>query len=345
MVKFRLSAVGLMLFFNFMAIMLIMDILEVKNLNLGFETESGFKQALYDVSFSLKKSKIHALVGESGCGKTISAMSILKLLPKTAKITGGEIYLSEQNINILTLNDRALEKIRGSKIALIPQDPMTSLNPLYTIENQLLEVIEKHQNIKGKEAVQKAIEALELVQIPSAKSRLKSYPHEFSGGMKQRAIIAMALACNAQIIIADEPTTALDVTIQAQIMNILDNIKKEIGTSILLITHDLALVEDCADEISVMYSGRIVESASTKEFFKNSNHPYSKALLKSLPSNKSKKGEKLAIIEGQPPSIQQEIKGCKFHPRCEFAMPICSQTVPELKEISPEHLSACYLND
>ena len=331
--------------------MLIMDILEVKNLNLGFETASGFKQALYDVSFSLKKGNIHALVGESGCGKTISAMSILNLLPKTAKIIAGEIYLNEQQTislgqksNILTLNNNALEKIRGSKIALIPQDPMTSLNPLYTIENQLLEVIEKHQKIKGKEAVKKAIEALELVQIPSAKNRLKAYPHEFSGGMKQRAIIAMALACNAQIIIADEPTTALDVTIQAQIMNILDNIKKEIGTSILLITHDLALVEDCADEISVMYSGRIVESALTKEFFKNPNHPYSKALLKSLPSGNSEKGKKLAIIEGQPPSIQQEIFGCKFHPRCEFAIQICSQIVPELKEISPKHLSACYLN-
>lgn len=321
-----------------------MNILEVKNLNLGFETATGFRQALYDVSFSLKKGEIHALVGESGCGKTISAMSILNLLPKTANIKGGEIFLHGQKTNILCLDNKAMEKIRGSKIALIPQDPMTSLNPLYTIENQLLEVIEKHQNIKGKEAVKKAIEALELVQIPSAKSRLKSYPHEFSGGMKQRAIIAMALACNAQIIIADEPTTALDVTIQAQIMNILDNIKKEMGTAILLITHDLALVEDCADEISVMYSGRIVESALTKEFFNNPNHPYSKALLKSLPSNKSKRGEKLAIIEGQPPSIQQEITGCKFHPRCEFAMPICPKTVPELKEINPSHFSACYLN-
>lgn len=316
-----------------------MDILEVKNLNLGFATETGFKQALYDVSFSLKKGEIHALVGESGCGKTISAMSILNLLPKAAKIISGEIFF--EGHNLLDFKKSELEKIRGAKIALIPQDPMTSLNPLYTIGNQLLEVIEKHQGIKGEEAVKKAVEALELVQIPSAKSRLDIYPHEFSGGMKQRAIIAMALACNAQIIIADEPTTALDVTIQAQIMEILANIKKEIGTSILLITHDLALVKDCADEISVMYAGRIVETAPTKEFFENPSHPYSKALLKAVPA---KKGEKLEIIQGQPPSIQQEISGCTFHPRCEFATDICYKEIPELKQTKSKHFSACHLN-
>lgn len=314
------------------------NILEVKNLNLGFETEGGFKQALFDVSFSLEKGKMHALVGESGCGKTMSAMSILRLLPKTAKIKSGEIIFYKQDL--LKISAPEMEKIRGSKIALIPQDPMTSLNPLYTIGNQLLEVIEKHQGLKGKEAQQKAIEALELVQIPSAKERLGVYPHEFSGGMKQRAIIAMALACNAKIIIADEPTTALDVTIQAGIMKILDNIKEEIGTSILLITHDLALVEDCADMISVMYAGKIMENANTKDFFKNPTNPYSKALLKSLPSNK---GEKLATIEGQPPTIQQNIQGCKFNPRCEFAMNICSNEIPQLMEITPDHYCACHL--
>lgn len=316
-----------------------MNILEVKNLNLSFITEAGLRQALYDVSFSLEKGKIHAIVGESGCGKTISAMSILQLLPKTAKITSGEIFFNSQDL--LKLKQSELEKIRGSKIALIPQDPMTSLNPLYTIENQLLEVIKKHQGVEDKEAKERAIKALELVQIPSPKTRIKSYPHEFSGGMKQRAIIAMALACNAEVIIADEPTTALDVTIQAQIMKILNDIKTEFGTSIILITHDLALVGENADEISVMYSGRIVEHATTKEFFEHPNHPYSKALLKSRPSEKA---EKLAIIEGQPPTIQQQIPGCKFHPRCEFAMPVCSKEVPELKEIRPSHISACHLN-
>jgi len=325
-----------------------MNILEVKNLNLGFETEAGFMQALYNVSFSLKKGKIHALVGESGCGKTISALSILQLLPKTAKITSGEIIFTkqgaenkEQEVNLLGLKGRELEKIRGAKIALIPQDPMTSLNPLYTIGNQLVEVIAKHQGLKGKEAEKKAIEALEMVQIPSAKDKLRTYPHEFSGGMKQRAIIAMALACNAEIIIADEPTTALDVTIQAQIMSLLADIKRDTGTSILLITHDLALVGETADEISVMYAGSIVEHAPVEEFFRNPNHPYSKALLKALPSDK---GEKLAVIKGQPPSIQQIITGCKFHLRCEYAMPLCVQAIPELKEICENHFSACHLN-
>lgn len=322
-----------------------MDVLNVKNLNLFFETESGLKQALYDISFSLKRGQVHSLVGESGCGKTISALSILQLLPKTAKITSGEIIFNQSDFqkqqNLLKIKPKEFETIRGAKIALIPQDPLTSLNPLYTIGNQLLEVIQKHQNLKGKEALKKAIEALEAVQIPCAEEKLKAYPHEFSGGMKQRAIIAMALACNAEIIIADEPTTALDVTIQAQIMNILADIKKELGTSILLITHDLGLVKDFADEISVMYAGRIVENAMKKDFFEHTNHPYSRALLKSLPSNKR---EKLFIIEGQPPSIHTQIQGCKFHPRCEFAMPICSKEVPLLKSIAENHLSACHLN-
>jgi len=324
-----------------------MNILDVKNLSLGFNTEAGFKQALFDVSFFVEKGKTLAIVGESGCGKTISALSILKLLPKTAKITSGEILFrkeetgnEQQIINLLNLSEKEMQKIRGAKIALIPQDPMTSLNPLYTIENQLLEVIEKHQNLKGNQAKQKAIEALDAVQIPCAKERLKAYPHEFSGGMKQRAIIAMALACKAEIIIADEPTTALDVTIQAQIMKLLDEIKKEFNTSIILITHDLALVEEVSDKICVMYAGRIVEQASTIDFFKSPRHPYSKALLKSVPS---KRGEKLAIIKGQPPSIQQDISGCKFHPRCEFAMPTCSEFIPPLKEVSKEHFCACLL--
>ena len=321
-----------------------MNILEIKNLNLGFDTESGFLQALHDVCLTLQAGQIHALVGESGCGKSMSAMSILQLLPKTALITSGEIIFHDKNspkpIDILNLEKNELEKIRGAKIALIPQDPMTSLNPLYTIENQLLEVIKKHQGLRGKKAKEKAIEALEMVQIPSVKTRIKSYPHEFSGGMKQRAIIAMALACNAQILIADEPTTALDVTIQAQIMKLLDEIKTNLKTSILLITHDLALVKDNSDKVSVMYLGRIVESAPTEIFFMNPLHPYSRALLKSLPQEK---GQKLSVIEGQPPSLQQKILGCPFNPRCEFATDICKNEIPQLKEISLNHFCACHL--
>lgn len=314
-----------------------MEILEIKNLNLGFETEQGFKQALYDVSFELNSGKMLAIVGESGCGKTMSAMSILRLCPKNAKITSGEIIFD--NKNLLSIPQKEIEKIRGTEIALIPQDPMSSLNPLYTIGNQLLEVIKKHQNIKGKEAEKKAIEALEAVQIPQAKQRLNSYPHEFSGGMKQRTIIAMALACNAKVIIADEPTTALDVTIQAQIMDLLEQIKIEKQTAILLITHDLGIVKDCADDISVMYSGKIIEKAPVEEFFKNPKHPYSKGLLNSLPTQKDKK---LYTIEGQPPSIYQKIQGCKFHPRCNLATQNCEINIPELKEYNQNHFCACF---
>ncbi len=314
-----------------------MGILEIKNLNLGFETEQGFKQALYNVSFELNSGKMLAIVGESGCGKTMSAMSILRLCPKNAKITSGEIIFD--NKNLLSIPKKEIEKIRGTEIALIPQDPMSSLNPLYTIGNQLLEVIKKHQNIKGKEAEKKAIEALEAVQIPQAKQRLNSYPHEFSGGMKQRTIIAMALACNAKIIIADEPTTALDVTIQAQIMDLLEQIKIEKQTAILLITHDLGIVKDCADDISVMYSGKIIEKASVEEFFKDPKHPYSKGLLNSLPTQK---GKKLYTIEGQPPSIYEKIQGCKFNPRCSYATQNCRTNIPELIEYNQNHFCACF---
>ena len=313
-----------------------MAILEVKNLNLGFQFENDFKQALFDVTFSLEKGKMLSIVGESGCGKTMSAMSILNLIPKTASITSGEILYNGENL--LTKSQKEMQKIRGSKIALIPQDPMTSLNPLYTVGDQLLEILKIHQNLQGDDAEKKAIEAFEMVQIPSAKSRLKNYPHEFSGGMKQRAIIAMALACNAEILIADEPTTALDVTIQAQIMNILESIKTNNGTSILLITHDLALVSEHTDDIAVMYAGKIVEKAPNDKFFTNPKHPYSQALLKSLPSNR---GERLETIQGQPPTLSQQIDGCKFNPRCQYCMNICTQQIPQLVDVEQNHKVAC----
>ncbi|MBP3846286.1 ABC transporter ATP-binding protein [bacterium] len=317
-----------------------MSILEVKNLNLGFNVEDNFYQALFDVNFSLEKGQTLALVGESGCGKTMSAMSILNLIPKTAKITSGEIIYNKENL--LNKTQKEMSKIRGGKIALIPQDPMTSLNPLYTVGDQLLEVIKIHKGLKGKAAQKQAIEAFEAVQIPDAKNRLNNYPHEFSGGMKQRAVIAMALAINAEILIADEPTTALDVTIQAQIMKLLNEIKQNHQTAILLITHDLALVSENAQQIAVMYAGRIVEQAQTKEFFANPNHPYSKALLKSIPS---KKQTKLETIQGQPPTLSQKIDGCRFNPRCSFCGDICKERIPDLKEITSNHYSACFLNN
>lgn len=313
-------------------------ILEIKNLNLGFNLSNGFRQAIYDVSLELEKGETLAVVGESGCGKTISVMSILQLLPETAEIKSGEIFYNGKNL--LTLNQKEMQKIRGKKIALIPQDPMTSLNPLYTIGNQLLEIIELHQGIKGKEAQSVAIEALKRVKIPDAEEKMKSYPHEFSGGMKQRVIIAMALACNAEIIIADEPTTALDVTVQAQIMDILREIKEKFNLSIILITHDLGIVAQNAEKVAVMYAGRIVEYAEKEELFKSPKHPYTKALLNVILDINS---EKVETIEGQPPSLMDDISGCSFHPRCLDCMERCVKNEPKLLEINNNSKTACFL--
>ena len=311
------------------------NILEIKNLNLSIDEN----QALYNVNLSLEKGSTHALVGESGCGKTMTAMSVMRLLPKKAVITQGSAVFDGKNL--ISLKEKEMRKIRGNEIALIPQDPMTALNPLYTIGNQLVESIRIHTDLSKREALEKAKDVLNMVKIPDIECKLNYYPHEFSGGMKQRVIIAMALATKAKLIIADEPTTALDVTIQKQIMNLLDEIKKEYGTTILLISHDLALVSNYADDISVMYSGHIVEQASANEFFKNPKHPYSIALLNSLPTNSLLK---LRTIEGNPPSIKENISGCKFHPRCEFCKKdLCTASVPELKDKGLGHYSACFV--
>lgn len=315
-----------------------MSVLDIKNLNLSFRLEQGMFPALYDVSLSLKKGEIHALVGESGCGKSMTAMSIIKLLPKNAVITSGEIFYKD--VNILDLSNKEMQKIRGSEIALIPQDPMTSLNPLYTIGNQLSEVISKDKSLTKSQILKKAEDVLGMVKIPNPKEKLEVYPHELSGGMKQRVIIAMALATDAKIIIADEPTTALDVTIQAQIMKILNDIKNEFDSSILLISHDLGLVGEYADEISVMYSGRIVENARKDEFFNNTMHPYSKALMEALPANA--KGDILKTISGQPPGIQEQITGCRFSKRCEVCEDALCTNIPELKNITASHRVACH---
>lgn len=318
-----------------------MSLLDIKNYSMSFRCEGGIYKTLNNISLSIQPKSMVALVGESGCGKSMTAMSILRLLPKNALIDSGEIIFD--NKNILDLKESEMRAIRGNKIALIPQDPMTSLNPLYTIGNQLLEVIEKNKSITKQEAINKAVEVLDIVKIPKAKEKLNSYPHEFSGGMKQRAIIAMALAANAELIIADEPTTALDVTIQAQIMNILNDIKENLDTSILLISHELNLVGQYSDEISVMYSGRIVEKAPSKLFFEKPLHPYSTALLNSLPAN-TPPNNRLKTIEGQPPNIQEQITGCRFNPRCERMIDkICNVKSPSLKEVEPNHFVECYL--
>ena len=315
-----------------------MNHIEIKNLNLGFMTDTGYRPALFDVSLKLKPGQMHAIVGESGCGKTITAMSIIKLLPKNAVIKSGEIIFEKQNL--LSLTEKEMRKIRGAKIALIPQDPMTSLNPLFTIGNQITETILCHKNISKQEAFNQAVKFLDLVKIPDAKNKMNLYPHELSGGMKQRVIIATALVLNAGVIIADEPTTALDVTIQAQIMSLLDEIKNKFNTSILIITHDLNLIGQYADEISVMYAGNIVENVPNREFFRNPLHPYSKALLKALPGNNK---EKLYTITGAPPSIFENITGCRFNPRCERCINgICTLQTPSLTEVSPFHYVSCY---
>ncbi len=306
-----------------------MTILEIKNLNLSFKSDEKEYQALHNVSLSLKKGEMLAIVGESGCGKTITAMSILRLLAPNAKITSGEIIYNSKNL--LSLPEKEMQKIRGKEIALVPQDPMTSLNPLYTIGSQLLEVIETHQNLKGAEAEKIAIEVLEKVKIPNAKERLNAYPHEFSGGMRQRVIIAMAIACNSKIIIADEPTTALDVTVQAQIMNLLKEIQRDLETSFIFISHDFGLVYEAADTAAVMYAGHVVENAPSYELFKNPKHPYTQALLKTLPDFNS---TKLEAIEGQPPSIKYHFDGCPFEPRCNQKMAICAKQYPELNGVN-----------
>ena len=312
------------------------NIIEIRDLSLFF----GKYQALYDVNLTLKRGSMHALVGESGCGKSMTAMSIMRLLPKTAAITKGNIYFKGENL--LKYKEKQMRELRGNKIALIPQDPMTSLNPLYTISNQLIEAIRTHSKVSERQALRKAKEVMNLVSISDIDKKLNYYPHEFSGGMKQRIIIAMALACQAELIIADEPTTALDVTIQKQIMDLLDEIKKEFGTTILLISHDLALVSNYADYVSVMYSGHIVEEAPARDFFKKPLHPYSIALLNSLPTRNP--ALKLKTIEGAPPSIQEEILGCKFHPRCDICKPdLCEKETPALTKRSANHYSACWV--
>ncbi|MGN0014419.1 MAG: ABC transporter ATP-binding protein [Candidatus Gastranaerophilaceae bacterium] len=315
-----------------------MTLLEIENLNLVFNLQSGTFQALHNVSLKLEKGKILALVGESGSGKTLTAMSVLNLLPNTAKITSGRILY--QNQNILALNNKQMQKIRGKEIALIPQDPMTSLNPLYTIGNQLLEVVTLHKELKGKEAEKYVLEALDAVKIPDAKERLKAYPHELSGGMRQRVAIAAALACDAKIIIADEPTTALDVTVQAQIIELLNEIKNNFGTSIILISHDLALVCENADETAVMYAGSIVEYCKGKDLFFSPKHPYTQALINSLPDLSRKP---LKTITGNPPTIRDSFKGCPFAPRCTKKFNKCETEKPLLKKVSDNEHAACFL--
>lgn len=307
------------------------NILEIENLNLSFLIDGKKYNCIKNLNLSFEKGKMHGIVGESGCGKTITMSSVLGILPNNATIDTGKIIFDGKN---LLDKNTDLMKIRGRKIAYIPQDPMTSLNPLYTIENQLLEVV----NLDGKKPLEEArkiiLEKLEEVGIQNAKDRLKSYPHELSGGMRQRVIIAMALLTGAELIIADEPTTALDVTIQAQIMEILVRIKNS-GKTIIFITHNLALVWQYMDTATIMYLGEVVERNSAKGLFKNPYHPYTKALIQTLPKGTS---EKLKNIKGQPSPITETISGCAYHPRCDFCMEKCKTEHPTFKNNVMCHL-------
>lgn len=313
-------------------------VLQVDNLSTVFLTDDGAIKAVDNVSFSLQKGKVLGIVGESGCGKTVTSLSILNLLPNNAMITSGKIVFDGQNL--LELHQDKMRLIRGNQIALIPQDPLTSLNPVYTIGDQIREVIELHQHLQSDQSKQIAVKVLDQVKIPNPTRILTNYPHELSGGMRQRVIIAMALSCKPKLLIADEPTTALDVTVQAQILDLVRAIQKDEGMSLLLITHDLGVVAEMCQELVVMYAGKIVEYADVYSIYKDPLHPYTIGLLKSLPSKEKKRLEQ---IEGQPPSIHSLPSGCYFEPRCPRRLPECSKVIPELISMPDGRKVRCIL--
>jgi oligopeptide transport system ATP-binding protein len=315
-----------------------MILLDIKHLNIIFPTEAGVARAVEDLSFSINKGEVLGLVGESGCGKSVTALSLLRLLPTPGKIVSGEILY--EGIDLVKLSENEVRKYRGNRIALIPQDPMTSLNPVYTVGFQVVEAIQVHQKISQSEARKNTIELFELVRIPQAKDRINEYPHQFSGGMRQRVMIAMALSCQPELLIADEPTTALDVTVQAQILDLLRSIQKEKHMSILLITHDLGVVAEMCDQVAVMYAGSIVEQANVQELFRNPLHPYTVGLMNCLPKPGT---TRLVPIEGQPPDLVHLPTGCRFADRCVLVEPRSREAVPLFEEKTPGHFVRCVI--
>lgn len=313
-----------------------MSLLAIEHLSTVFDTESGLVRAVSDVSFTLERGSVVGLVGESGCGKSITALSILRLVPAPGRTVEGKILLD--GTDLLTLPESKMRDVRGDRIALIPQDPMTSLNPVYTVGEQIIEAIELHQDVTRKQARQRAVEVLDCVRIPQAAARVDDYPHQFSGGMRQRVMIAMALSCEPDLLIADEPTTALDVTVQAQILDLLRRIQKEQGMSILLITHDLGVVAEMCDFVAVMYAGSIVEYATVRDLFQRPKHPYTVGLLNSLPRPGT---QRLVPIEGQPPSLIDLPAGCRFADRCPLVEPRCRSGIPPLEEKTRGHFARC----
>lgn len=319
-------------------------ILDVKDLRVSFHTYAGEVQSVRGVSFHLDKGETLAVVGESGCGKTVTSKAIMRLLPEPmpAEIKEGSEVLFDGK-SVLQMSEKELRELRGSDISMIFQDPMTSLNPTMTVGKQIAESLIIHRGMNKDEAFKEAIKTLELVNIPNADKRARQYPHEFSGGMRQRAMIAIALACNPKILIADEPTTALDVTIQAQIMELIGELQDKLGTAVILVTHDLGVVADVADRIQVMYAGQIIERGLTDEIFYNPQHPYTWALLQSVPRLDTKNKGKLYSLHGTPPDLIKPPVGCPFAARCEYCMPICKEKMPEVTEISGTHQVSCWL--
>ncbi|HUJ17921.1 MAG TPA: ABC transporter ATP-binding protein [Nitrospirota bacterium] len=315
-----------------------MDLLEIKGLTTHFFTRSGVLKAVDSVSLQLKTGRVLGLVGESGCGKTITALSILNLVPYPGRIVSGSIFFEGRNL--LTLSPEEMRRVRGAKISMIFQEPMTALNPVFTVGNQIAEVLTTHLKSTSKEAMHSAVELLQAVGIPSPEKRVHEYPHQLSGGMRQRVMIAMAIACKPSLILADEPTTALDVTIQAHILELLGRIRAEMGMAMILVTHDLGLIAERADQVAVMYAGRIVEQAETRELFADPQHPYTRGLIASVP-NPEEKHTRLRTIAGSVPRPQDLPLGCKYITRCEIKTGQCEKE-PELVEIRAGHWVRCW---
>lgn len=315
-------------------------LLAISDLSVTFATDRGQVQALDGVSLSLNAGETLAVVGESGSGKSVTALSILGLLGDSGRVSDGSIEFDGEDLT--KVSGQRLREIRGNQIAFIFQEPMSSLNPVLTIGTQVAEPIWLHHKKSWSEAFEQAGELLQRVAIPDAVKRLEDYPHQFSGGMRQRTMIAMALACQPKLIIADEPTTALDVTVQAQILSLLKNLTKEANSSLILITHDLGVVARYADNVAVMYGGRVIETASARELYKNPQHPYTEGLMASIPKLDGDPGSRLYTIEGQPPDLSNLPSGCSFNPRCPHAQDKCIMTKPTLSEVAPNHLRACF---
>jgi oligopeptide/dipeptide ABC transporter ATP-binding protein len=313
-------------------------LLEVSNLRVEFPTDIGVVRAVNDVSFSVDRGEVLAVVGESGSGKSVSAMALMRLLPKTARVFGTATFAGR---DLLTISERQMRKVRGDDISMIFQDPMTALNPVFKVGAQIAEIIEVHRDTSHKAALARSVELLELVGIPEPRRRADQFPHEYSGGMRQRAMIAMAIANEPKLLIADEPSTALDVTIQAQVMEAIREAQRLIGAAMLLITHDLGLVAGLADRIQVMYGGRVFETSDTDTVFYQNRNPYTRGLLESLPRLDARTQKKLYTIPGSPPNLLSLPRGCAFRPRCAFADEVCFEE-PDLEPVSPGHLTRCH---